>query len=101
MKPKDIQLVGSTLVIAWQDGTESYYEAEFLRKHSPSAENIGERDILGNQHGGNGPKQFPGIQILGWQFHGNYAFRPTFSDGHASGLYSWEYLRELNSRRTL
>ncbi|WPJ95280.1 DUF971 domain-containing protein [Coraliomargarita algicola] len=97
MKPKDIQLIGSELAIVWEDGSESYFPTEFLRKHSPSAQNKGEVDILGNQYGGNGPTEFPGVTITGWDFQGNYAFRPIFSDGHSSGLFSWEYLRKLES----
>lgn len=93
--PEDIQLVGGELCIRWQDGSESYFTAERLRQHSPSAENIGEKDIFGQQYGGDGPKNFPGIQLVSWEVIGNYALRPSFSDSHASGIYSWEYLREL------
>lgn len=98
MKPKDIQLIGSELAIVWQDGSESYYPAELLRRHSPSAENIGEKDILGNQYGGDGPKDFPDVTIKSWDLVGNYAIRPCFSDGHKTGLFSWDYLRELEQR---
>lgn len=98
MKPSNIQLIGTELCILWDDGSESYFPAEFLRKHSPSAQNIGEVDILGNKYGGDGPKKFPGVTIKGWDLVGNYAIRPTFSDGHNSGLFSWQYLAELNNR---
>jgi DUF971 family protein len=98
MKAKDIQLIGNELAIVWEDGSESYYPSEFLRKHSPSAQNIGEKDIFGNQYGGDGPKDFPGVTIKGWEIHGNYAIRPMFSDGHGSGLFTWEYLKGLESK---
>lgn len=98
MRPKNIQMIGSELCIVWEDGHESYFPAEFLRKHSPSAQNIGEKDILGNQYGGDGPKEFLGVTIQGWDFQGNYAMRPLFSDGHSSGLFSWQYLLELESK---
>jgi len=98
MKPKHIELIGSELCVVWEDGSENYFPAEFLRKHSPSAQNIGERDILGNRYGGEGPKEFPGVTIKNWQIHGNYAIRPTFSDGHSSGLFSWDYLRSLAAK---
>ena len=97
-KPTNIQLIGTELCICWDDETESYFPAEFLRRHSPSAQNIGERDILGNQYGGDGPKRFPGVTITSWDFQGNYAMRPTFSDGHSSGLFSWEFLKELEKK---
>lgn len=98
MKPKDIQLIGQELAVIWPDGSETYFPAEFLRKHSPSAQNIGEKDIFGNQYGGDGANEFPGVTITGWDFQGNYAMRPWFSDGHSSGLFSWDYLRELASK---
>jgi DUF971 family protein len=98
MKPKNIQLIGTELAIIWEDGSESYFPAEFLRKHSPSAQNIGEKDIFGTQYGGDGPKEFPGVTIKGWEFQGNYAVRPLFSDGHGSGLFSWEYLKKLEAK---
>lgn len=97
MKPKDIQLIGNELCIIWDDGSESYFPSEFLRKHSPSAQNIGEKDIFGNQYGGGGPKDFPGVTIRSWEFQGNYAIRPIFSDGHSSGIFSWDYLKKLEA----
>jgi DUF971 family protein len=99
-KPKDLQLIGNELCILWQDGSESYFAAEFLRQHSPSSEQIGEKDIFGNQYGGNGPKAFPGVTIKGWEFQGNYGVSPWFSDGHKSGIFSWDYLKELEAKRS-
>jgi DUF971 family protein len=95
LSPTNIQLIGSEIAIVWSDGTESYFPMERLRAASPSAENIGERDILGRQYGGDGPKTFPGVTVRGWEQVGNYALRFTFSDGHGSGLYSYTYLRQL------
>jgi len=95
MKPKNIQLIGTELAIVWEDDSESYFSSEFLRLHSPSAENIGEKDIFGNKYGGAEKKDFSGVTIQYWDFQGNYAIRPIFSDGHNSGIYSWEYLKAL------
>ncbi len=97
-RPTNIQLIGNEVAILWDDGAESYFPAEFLRANSPSAENIGERDILGNQYGGDGPRQFPGVTVLGWEVVGTYAVRFEFSDRHRTGLYSFDYLRELAKR---
>jgi DUF971 family protein len=93
--PTNVQLIGGEVAIAWSDGAETYFGAERLRAASPSAETQGERDILGQQYGGQGPKQFPGVQVLGWEPVGNYALRFDFSDGHRTGLYSHAYLRKL------
>ena len=93
--PTNIQIIGREVAIAWADGAESFIEFERLRAASPSAANMGERDILGNQYGGDGPKKFPGVEVVGWAVVGNYAIRFDFSDGHNTGLYSYDYLRKL------
>lgn len=96
ISPTNIQIIGPEVAIAWSDGRESYYPSEALRAASPSAENVGERDILGNQYGGDGPRQFPGVTVLGYDIVGNYAVRFDFSDGHRTGLYSFDLLRKLD-----
>ena len=93
--PADIQLVGEEVAIRWSDGVESYFLPDRLRAASPSAETQGERDVLGNRYGGTGPKAFPGVTVRGWEQVGNYAVRFDFSDGHRTGLYSYDYLRKL------
>lgn len=93
--PKRIQLIGDTFCILWGPGSEDYFDPTYLRTHSPSAQNIGERDIFGIQYGGDGKKQFEGITISSWEFVGNYAVKIKFSDGHNTGIFSWEYLKKL------
>ncbi len=97
--PVNVQLIGREVAIVWDDGRESYYTFESLRAASPSASNQGERDILGNRYGGDGPKQFPGIEVIGFERVGNYALRFDFSDGHRTGLYSFDYLRTIAGLR--
>lgn len=93
--PNNIQLIGLEVAIMWSDGSETYFTGEMLRAASPSAENVGERDVLGNQYGGDGPTKFPGVTVEGWEIVGNYAVRFEFSDGHRTGLYSYAYLQDL------
>lgn len=93
--PLDIQIVGNFLALRWPDGREDFLPGEFLRERSPSAENTGERDILGHLHGGGGPREFPGVAVVGFHWVGNYAVSLVFSDGHGSGIFSWDYLRTL------
>jgi DUF971 family protein len=67
--------------------------AEYLRVFSPSAEVKGhspDQAIL--QHG----KRHVSFKDIEPQ--GNYAIKLVFSDGHDSGIYSWEYLRELGQK---
>jgi DUF971 family protein len=94
--PADVQIVGDEVAIRWSDGAETYVTAERLRAASPSAETRGERDVFGTRYGGDGPKSFAGVRVLGWEQVGNYALRFAFSDGHRTGLYSYDYLRKIN-----
>lgn len=95
--PRDLQIIGDFVAITWADGSEQCLRAEILREHSPSAENMGEVDILGQRWGGEGPRRFPGVTITRWSRVGNYAVTFDFSDGHRTGIYSWGYLRGLPS----
>jgi len=94
-EPTNIQAIGDEIAIAWSDGAESYLRHELLRRASPSAENMGERDILGNLHGGEKGADHSGVRVVGWERVGNYALRFDFSDGHRTGLYTFDYLRKL------
>jgi DUF971 family protein len=93
--PTNLQLIGPEVAILWSDGAETYFPSEALRAASPSAETQGEHDIFGQKYGGDGPSKFPGVQVTGWEQVGNYAIRFDFSDGHRTGLYSYDYLRKL------
>jgi DUF971 family protein len=92
--PQDIQLIGTEVALRWDDGRESYLSFATLRAASPSAEVRGERDIFGNQYGGEVPRNYVGIAVTGWERIGNYAIRFDFSDGHRTGLYSYDLLRK-------
>jgi DUF971 family protein len=80
------------LELAYTDGRRVRLPFEFLRVYSPSAEVRG-----------HGPGQETlqvgklGIKITGLEPVGNYALQPTFSDGHNTGIYSWDYLHELGA----
>ena len=95
IQPTRIDTIADEVAIAWSDGQETYFKMETLRAASPSAENMGERDLLGKKFGGDGPKEFPGVTVSGWRLIGGYAIQFEFSDGHNTGLYSYEYLRKL------
>ncbi|WP_043584011.1 DUF971 domain-containing protein [Geminisphaera colitermitum] len=96
--PVNIQIIGNEVAIAWDDGVETYFHSEDLRAASSSAENVGERDILGQRHGGDERTRFPGVTATGWERVGGYAIRFDFSDGHRTGIYSYDYLRQLAAR---
>ncbi|HWA27662.1 MAG TPA: DUF971 domain-containing protein [Lacunisphaera sp.] len=95
--PVDIQLIGTEVAIRWDDGQESYITFATLRAASPSAEVKGERDIFGTVYGGEAPRDYRTVEVTGWERIGNYAIRFEFSDGHRTGLYPYELLRQLGA----
>ncbi len=92
--PTEIKLhqISSILEISFNDGSSYQLPCEYLRVFTPSAEAVG--------HG-------PGQEILQTGKEdvtikeikpvGNYAITPLFSDGHNSGVYTWNYLYQLGS----
>src|SRR3954464_6834143 len=80
--------------ITFAGGERFELSYEFLRVHSPSAEVRGHgpgQEVLQT-----GKKD---VDIVALEPVGTYAVQPRFSDGHATGIYSWEYLYELGSNR--
>ena len=94
--PTEIKLQQKSRVmeIAFADGKMFRLPYEFLRVHSPSAEVRGHgpgQEVL--QTG----KREVEIRVL--EPVGSYAVQPTFSDSHATGIYSWEYLHHLGENQ--
>lgn len=91
-RPVDIRLhqASRRLEISFDDGRMAMLSCEYLRVYSPSAEVRG--------HGAGQEVLQVGkesVNITGIEPVGNYAVRLTFSDGHDTGLYSWDYLYDL------
>lgn len=91
--PTEIKLhrKSATLELSYDDGQTFHLSAEYLRVHSPSAEVKGHgrgQEVL--QTG----KRRVGLKSI--EAVGNYAVKLEFDDGHDSGIYSWEYLRDLS-----
>lgn len=96
VQPTDIQQIGAELAIKWDDGVESFIAMETLRRHCPCAGCNGEKDIMGNVY--KNPAQPLGaraFQLMRITNVGGYAIQPIWADGHASGIYSFDYLRRL------
>lgn len=98
------------LEIVWQDGHASVYTLSYLRTMCPCAsckmvrEGVNPHDIARE------PKKKPLLTILPGNFAeplkvehaelvGNYALRIEWSDQHSSGIYSFDYLREISPQR--
>lgn len=94
--PTEIRLkkAEKALEVDFDDGAKVVLPAELLRVRSPSAEVRGhgpgqETTVAGRRH----------VGILGVEPVGNYAVRIKFDDLHDSGIFSWEYLRELGETK--
>ena len=79
-----------TLEVAFDDGSRFELPFEFLRVYSPSAE------VRGHGPGQETLQQGKrDVDIVDLAPVGNYAIKPVFSDGHDSGLFSWDMLHTL------
>ena len=94
--PEDITVHSQSRVleISFSDGASFRIPFELLRVCSPSAEVQGhgpgqETVQTGKRH----------VDLVAIEPVGNYAVQPTFSDGHSSGLYTWDYLYLLGSQQ--
>ena len=82
------------LEISFSDGSEFRIPFELMRVYSPSAEVMGHgpgQEVLQS-----GKKE---VGLTGLEPVGNYAVQPTFTDGHSSGIFSWDYLYFLGSQQ--
>jgi DUF971 family protein len=96
MRPVDIQQIGEELAVKWDDGGESFIPLEQLRRACPCASCHGEMDVFGKIYKGpDRPLTPPATQLRSWQFVGGYAIQPVWGDGHASGIFSFDYLRRV------
>jgi len=80
------------LELKFDDGSHFQLPAEYLRVWSPSAEVRGHGP--GQETLQTGKRN---VEITALDAVGNYAVQPTFSDGHNSGIYSWDVLYHLGS----
>jgi len=82
------------LEIAFSDGAQFNIPFELMRIYSPSAEVQGHgpgQEILQT-----GKRE---VNLVELEPVGNYAVKPVFSDGHESGIFSWDYLYYLGSQQ--
>ncbi len=82
------------LEVAFSDGSNFRIPFELMRIYSPSAEVQGHgpgQEVLQT-----GKRE---VELAGLEPVGNYAVQPSFSDGHTSGIFSWDYLYFLGSEQ--
>jgi DUF971 family protein len=95
-QPTEIRLdrAARVLHVSFDDGEDFALPAEYLRVESPSAEVQGhspdqKQTVAGRRH----------VGIIGVEPVGHYAVRLIFDDLHDSGIYSWDYLRQLGEEQ--
>ena len=96
MLPTDIKLhqKSKRLELSFSDSQIYSFSYEFLRVHSPSAEVRGHspsQAVLQLDKVSVGVKE---VELVG-----AYALKITFDDGHNTGLYTWDYFRELHDNK--
>jgi len=94
--PTEIRLhqASRVLEVLFSNGRHFRLPYEFLRVNSPSAEVRGHGP--GQETLQTGKRE---VTITTVESVGHYALRPTFSDGHDTGIYSWDYLYDLGERQ--
>jgi DUF971 family protein len=94
--PLDITVHGQSrlLEVGFSDGARFRIPLELMRVYSPSAEVQGHGP--GQETLQTGKRT---VELLALDPVGNYAVQPRFSDGHDSGIYTWDYLYFLGSQQ--
>ncbi len=92
------RLDDQTLLITWSDGQRKRYAVSDLRKSCPCVMCRNERKAA--EHAPQqltilAPTELAPLKIDRMALAGNYAYRITFSDGHNTGLFTFEHLRQL------
>ena len=92
-RPLDLNLdLQGTLVVRWDDGPTSRFGAHWLRSRCPCAACVEEwsgKRTVGEE------QTDPNVKPQGLTPIGNYAIQIRWSDGHDTGIYSWDYLFKL------
>src|SRR3954471_23338284 len=94
--PQAITLHGASRVleVGFSDGSTYRIPFELMRVYSPSAEVQGHgpgQEVLQT-----GKRE---VEVVSLEPVGNYGVKPTFSDGHDSGIFSWDYLYFLGTQQ--
>jgi DUF971 family protein len=94
--PQDITVHSQSRVleISFSDGAKFRIPFELMRVYSPSAEVAGHGP--GQETLQTGKRE---VTLTSLEPVGNYAVQPSFSDGHDTGIYSWDYLYFLGSQQ--
>jgi DUF971 family protein len=92
---ENVAMIGTELAMVWSDGSESYLSHETLRRACPCASCRGEPDAVGRVVRPKVNYTDRSFELARVAVVGGYALQLHFADGHGTGIYSFQYLREL------
>jgi len=94
IRPTEIKLhqLSNLLEISFDDGSVFTLPCEYMRVYTPSAEAVGHAPGQEILQTGKEEVTFVDLKPIG-----NYAVAPVFSDGHDSGIFTWDFLYKLGS----
>jgi DUF971 family protein len=91
------QISEEVITISWDDDHQSIYFIKELRKRCPCARCAAQK---GREQGQGDPlhvisASLDRVRLIRWEMVGRYAVAFYFSDGHKTGIYTYEYLRSI------
>ncbi|MDP2302613.1 MAG: DUF971 domain-containing protein [Ignavibacteria bacterium] len=97
MRPKQIKAADSKLNITWNNNSSTSIQLKYLRDECPCAGCKGETILLRTYRPPKLTMMQPGMyEIKEIKLVGGYAIQINWKDGHDTGIYSWEYLLQLD-----
>ncbi len=96
-QPKSVTILPDAVHIQWDDGKECAYAHRDLRGECPCAHCV--HELTGKRMVGR-DQVTATVEALDWLTIGRYAIQFLWSDGHQTGLYPYNLLRELCTRET-
>jgi DUF971 family protein len=85
------------LSLLWNDGAETRIAVRRLRDECPCANCKGESVLFESYAPVKLPVATPGMyELKKIEVIGNYSIQPVWGDGHNTGLYAWDYLRQIS-----
>jgi len=94
LKPERIEQVSAdVLIISWADGRQCLYNTKMLRANCPCAVCREEREDKNPLKVIKTPAR--GLELVKWKWVGNYAISLEWNDNHDTGIYTFDFLRDL------
>lgn len=97
MSPKQVKIIKKDkLKITWEDSTETILSLKYMRDECPCAGCKGETILLKTYRPPAPKVVTPEMyQVKNLEVVGDYAIQVTWKDGHNTGIYSWDYIKQL------